>query len=322
MFIDSQTQIIVLPQTVLFWIRYCMQFFFFSSRRRHTRYWRDWSSDVCSSDLPGAGTAPESRACRRDAWGSPLRRGTPPLRSPPGAATRVPPPSPARLVAAVSRPCVGDRLTGIASADHDVCRGGTMTHSMDAPFPPPPSTGAGATSATSTTTTTTSTGSPSTTDVAKDEARNVGQTAAQAGSQVASTAADQAREVAHETQRQAQDLLHQGRQQLRHQTVAQQQKAASGLTSLAQELRGLADGSSQGAPGPARDLLQQASSYVEQFADRLQNREPADLLDDVRAFARRRPGTFLLGAALAGVLAGRLTSGVKAAHRDRKSTRL
>src|SRR5215203_5828850 len=26
-------------------------FFFFSSRRLHTRYWRDWSSDVCSSDL-------------------------------------------------------------------------------------------------------------------------------------------------------------------------------------------------------------------------------------------------------------------------------
>src|SRR3712207_969310 len=25
--------------------------FFFSSRRRHTRYWRDWSSDVCSADL-------------------------------------------------------------------------------------------------------------------------------------------------------------------------------------------------------------------------------------------------------------------------------
>src|SRR3712207_8355412 len=25
--------------------------FFFSSREHHTRYWRDWSSDVCSSDL-------------------------------------------------------------------------------------------------------------------------------------------------------------------------------------------------------------------------------------------------------------------------------
>src|SRR3712207_9418073 len=33
----------------------CM--FFFSSRRRHTRYWRDWSSDVCSSDLLSFGTA-------------------------------------------------------------------------------------------------------------------------------------------------------------------------------------------------------------------------------------------------------------------------
>src|SRR5690606_40825195 len=27
--------------------------FFFSSRRRHTRFSRDWSSDVCSSDLKG-----------------------------------------------------------------------------------------------------------------------------------------------------------------------------------------------------------------------------------------------------------------------------
>src|SRR3712207_9409374 len=31
-------------------------YFFFSSRRRHTRYWRDWSSDVCSSDLTPAST--------------------------------------------------------------------------------------------------------------------------------------------------------------------------------------------------------------------------------------------------------------------------
>src|SRR6266496_6042845 len=30
-------------------------FFFFSSRRRHTRSLRDWSSDVCSSDLAMAG---------------------------------------------------------------------------------------------------------------------------------------------------------------------------------------------------------------------------------------------------------------------------
>src|SRR2546427_7966929 len=30
----------------------CFIFFFFSSRRRHTRFDCDWSSDVCSSDLP------------------------------------------------------------------------------------------------------------------------------------------------------------------------------------------------------------------------------------------------------------------------------
>src|SRR5690606_41143281 len=37
--------------------------FFFSSRRRHTRFSRDWSSDVCSSDLdavPGEGAFGES----------------------------------------------------------------------------------------------------------------------------------------------------------------------------------------------------------------------------------------------------------------------
>jgi hypothetical protein len=175
-----------------------------------------------------------------------------------------------------------------------------MTHSIDAPLPPPatetPSTG------------------QSTTDVAKDEARNVGQTAAQAGSQVASTATDQAKNVVQETQRQAQDLLEQGRTQLRQQATTQQQKAAEGLSSLAQQLRGMADGTGDGAPGPARDLVQQASGKLEEFGSWLQGHEPADLLDEVRAFARRKPGMFLLGAAVAGVVAGRLTTGVKAAH--------
>src|SRR5712675_1950396 len=36
-----------------------MLFFFFSSRRRHTRCSRDWSSDVCSSDLPPTTNMPE-----------------------------------------------------------------------------------------------------------------------------------------------------------------------------------------------------------------------------------------------------------------------
>src|SRR5215813_14511719 len=41
---------------MLFWklVFYMLFFFFFSSRRRHTRCGRDWSSDVCSSDLDSA----------------------------------------------------------------------------------------------------------------------------------------------------------------------------------------------------------------------------------------------------------------------------
>src|SRR5436309_11916233 len=35
----------------LFVVSVVVCFFFFSSRRRHTRFSRDWSSDVCSSDL-------------------------------------------------------------------------------------------------------------------------------------------------------------------------------------------------------------------------------------------------------------------------------
>ncbi|MET0763217.1 MAG: hypothetical protein ABWY29_00025 [Blastococcus sp.] len=199
-----------------------------------------------------------------------------------------------------------------------------MTHSIDAPFPPPATAGSGATSpthATSTSSTSSTTErAKETKDLAVGEARNVGQTAAQAGSQVASTATEQAKEVAAETQRQAKDLLDQGRTQVKDQVITQQQKAGQSLSSLAQEIRALADGSSQGAPGPARDLLQQASGTVENLAAMLQNKEPGELLDDIRSFARRKPGLFLLGAAAAGVLAGRLTSGVKAAHSDAASS--
>src|SRR5215510_9036137 len=48
--------------------------FFFSSRRRHTRWPRDWSSDVCSSDLPWR----RARPCRRRVHRRrPLRRSHP-----------------------------------------------------------------------------------------------------------------------------------------------------------------------------------------------------------------------------------------------------
>src|SRR5690606_39317396 len=51
-----------------------MFFFFFSSRRRHTRFSRDWSSDVCSSDLEllgyirGYDNAADFRALGTPTW--------------------------------------------------------------------------------------------------------------------------------------------------------------------------------------------------------------------------------------------------------------
>src|SRR5690349_22923724 len=41
----------LLLHIVLLYSRASIYYFFFSSRRRHTRSLRDWSSDVCSSDL-------------------------------------------------------------------------------------------------------------------------------------------------------------------------------------------------------------------------------------------------------------------------------
>src|SRR3712207_8000983 len=46
-------------------MRNCHYFFFFSSRRRHTRYWRDWSSDVCSSDLQATSNLPFAAILQR-----------------------------------------------------------------------------------------------------------------------------------------------------------------------------------------------------------------------------------------------------------------
>ena len=46
-------RVVVFLFVVVVFVVFVFLFFFFSSRRRHTRLVRDWSSDVCSSDLTG-----------------------------------------------------------------------------------------------------------------------------------------------------------------------------------------------------------------------------------------------------------------------------
>src|SRR5690606_39676760 len=53
---------------------YDFWFFFFSSRRRHTRFSRDWSSDVCSSDL-SQGKSAQGHGGRNGGEGTYLKAG-------------------------------------------------------------------------------------------------------------------------------------------------------------------------------------------------------------------------------------------------------
>ena len=167
--------------------------------------------------------------------------------------------------------------------------------------------------------TSTASGSPygqqPTTQVARDEATDVGRTAADAGRQVAGTAAEQAGNVAQEVKTQARDLVAEARGQVQDQARTGQQKAADGIRALSQELREMVDNGGQS--GTVTEVARQVADRADSLAGWLGEREPGDLLDEVRSFARRRPGAFLLGAAIAGVVVGRLTRGaVDAARAD------
>jgi hypothetical protein len=170
----------------------------------------------------------------------------------------------------------------------------------------PPATAAGA-----------STGQASaqpSTQVARDEAGEVSRTAADAGRQVAGTAAEQASNVAQEAKAQVRDLVGEARGQVGQQARAGQEKATEGIRVLGQELREMADGGQQS--GTASEIARQAADRADRLADWLGQREPGDLIDEVRTFARRRPGAFLLGATVAGVVVGRLTRGAVDSARD------
>ena len=145
---------------------------------------------------------------------------------------------------------------------------------------------------------------------AKEEASDVAQTAKESAHGVAQTAKEEARYVASEAKSSAQDLLHQAKSGLTSQAGTQQQKAAEGIRTISSQLQSMADAPDQ--QGMASDLIRQAAQRSESVASWLENKQPGDLLADVQRFARNRPGTFLLLAAGAGVLAGRLTRGLTA----------
>ncbi|MEU5906405.1 hypothetical protein [Micromonospora sp. NPDC047527] len=145
---------------------------------------------------------------------------------------------------------------------------------------------------------------------ARQEASRVGHQAAQAGGQVAHTAAKQGGQVAAEARQQARHLTGEATNQLRDQARSQQQRAADGLRDLGQGLNSMAE--RDGDSGLAGQAVRRAADAAQRAAGWLDGREPGEVLDDVRTYARQHPGTFLAGAAVAGLLVGRLTRGLTA----------
>ena len=145
----------------------------------------------------------------------------------------------------------------------------------------------------------------------KDEAANVGQTAASAASDVAGTAKQQAGQVAGEAVNQLKSLTDDARSQASQQASNATEQLSTKVRSLAGEMRDLGQGKADGS-GTVAGLVQQLADRGEQLADHIASQGPGGLVQDLRSFAARKPGTFLIGALAAGVVTGRLVKGATA----------
>ncbi|MFE2914800.1 hypothetical protein [Kitasatospora indigofera] len=145
----------------------------------------------------------------------------------------------------------------------------------------------------------------------QDKAGEGAQVVADNAAEVAGTAKEQASQVVGEVGAQARDLLSEARGQLQEQARAQTGRLAGNVRQLADELRDMAG---RGKPdSTATTAVAQIADGGHRVADHLDRRGPDGLLEDVQDFARRRPGLFLAGAALAGFALGRTGKGVAAA---------
>ncbi|HVM26465.1 MAG TPA: hypothetical protein VM433_02200 [Mycobacteriales bacterium] len=146
---------------------------------------------------------------------------------------------------------------------------------------------------------------------AKDEAAATAQSAASAAADVAGTATEQVGQVAGEAVDQVRQLAEQARSQLSEQAGNANQKLSESLRQLAGEVRDMSQGDADGS-GTVAGLAQQLADKGEQLAEHISRQGPGGLLQELRGFAARKPGTFLLGALAAGVVTGRVVKGATA----------
>lgn len=147
-------------------------------------------------------------------------------------------------------------------------------------------------------------------DEKKEQAQQVAGTAKDEGGRVASVAKDEALNVAGEAKQQAANLLDQALREVEEQSATQRDRLVDTLRTFSDDVEKMLSGQG-GGDGLAADLARQVAERARSVTQSLQGRQPGELLEDVRGFARRRPTTFLVGALAAGVVAGRLARGAK-----------
>lgn len=135
---------------------------------------------------------------------------------------------------------------------------------------------------------------------------------------VAGVAGEEAKSVAHDAKDAARGFLHETRTQLTDQASTQQRRAADVLRSASDEFTGLADGTATGS-GMATNAARAVGEQTRRVADWLEQREPSDVVYEVRTFARRHTGAFLAIAAGVGLVAGRITRALVSDARDNKT---
>lgn len=155
---------------------------------------------------------------------------------------------------------------------------------------------------------------------AKQEAAHLAQSAAGNAQQVADVANDRAHDVAEtvkeqaastasEAKQQAQSLYEQGRREISDQAGKQQERLAGGMRAVSSELSSMAESSQE--QGLASTVTRQVADYLERAGGWLEGRDPAQVMEEVSAYARRHPVSFMAIAAGLGVLVGRVARSAK-----------
>ena len=142
-------------------------------------------------------------------------------------------------------------------------------------------------------------------ETAKAESVEVAETAKQAGKDVMSEVSEQTTAVARTAKDQFGQLAMQTRQELKAQGEQRGEQLAARLQTWAGQMRALVEGRVDDA-GELRGLIGDAQQRLESYASSLRERGPDGVMQDVRRFARRRPGMFLLAAGATGFAIGRI----------------